>query len=84
MIGFALVMEREAGAISCLRPCRYAYIQDFVVAGEWRNRGYGTALFQAAKAWARGRRLEYLRLSVFPQNEAACASTPVKGWPRTW
>lgn len=68
VIGFSLILEREMGGISCLKPCRYAYVQDFVIAGECRNRGYGTALFQAAKAWAMERHLGYLRLSVFPQN----------------
>lgn len=71
LVGFALLMEREMGGISCLLPCRYAYLQDFVVAAAWRNQGYGTALFQAAQAWARARGLAYLRLSVFPQNEGA-------------
>jgi RimJ/RimL family protein N-acetyltransferase len=44
-----------------------------LVAREWRGRGVGSALMEAAIAWARERRLHKLSLSVFPQNEAAVA-----------
>jgi ribosomal protein S18 acetylase RimI-like enzyme len=69
VIGFSLIFEKGTGDISCLKKCRYGYIQDFVVAAEHRNRGYGTALLDASKGWAGERGLEYLRLSVFPTNE---------------
>ncbi len=39
----------------------------------WRGRGVGSALVQAAIAWARGQRLHKLCLEVFPHNTAAIA-----------
>ena len=41
------------------------------VARDWRGRGVGTALIEAAVEWARERGLHKLSLSVFAHNEAA-------------
>lgn len=43
------------------------------VALPWRGRGVGTALMEAAVAWAREQGLHKLSLSVFPHNTAAIA-----------
>jgi RimJ/RimL family protein N-acetyltransferase len=43
------------------------------VARSWRGRGVGTALMEAAMAWARERGLHKLSLSVFPHNAAGIA-----------
>ncbi len=44
-----------------------------LVARQWRGRGVGSALIADSIAWARGRGLHKLSLSVFPHNEAAIA-----------
>jgi RimJ/RimL family protein N-acetyltransferase len=44
-----------------------------MVAADWRGRGVGTALVEAAIEWARERGLHKLTLSVFPHNDAAIA-----------
>jgi RimJ/RimL family protein N-acetyltransferase len=44
-----------------------------VVARDWRGRGVGSALLDAAVDWARGHGLHKLSLSVFPHNDAAVA-----------
>jgi RimJ/RimL family protein N-acetyltransferase len=44
-----------------------------MVASDWRGRGVGTALVEAAIEWARARGLHKLSLGVFPQNDAAVA-----------
>jgi ribosomal protein S18 acetylase RimI-like enzyme len=44
-----------------------------IVAREWRGRGVGSALMEAAIAWAREHGLHKLSLSVFPHNDAAIA-----------
>jgi ribosomal protein S18 acetylase RimI-like enzyme len=41
------------------------------IAREWRGRGVGSALMEAAIAWARERGLHKLSLSVFAHNAAA-------------
>jgi RimJ/RimL family protein N-acetyltransferase len=42
-----------------------------LVERDWRGRGVGSALLQAAIGWARGRGLHKLCLEVFPHNTAA-------------
>jgi RimJ/RimL family protein N-acetyltransferase len=44
-----------------------------MVAREFRRRGIGTALMQAAERWARRQGVRKLELHVFPHNEAAIA-----------
>ena len=44
-----------------------------MVAHEWRGRGVGTALVEAAIDWSRERGLHKISLSVFPHNEAGVA-----------
>jgi RimJ/RimL family protein N-acetyltransferase len=44
-----------------------------LVALPWRGRGVGTALMEAALAWAREQGLHKLSLSVFPHNTAGIA-----------
>ena len=43
------------------------------VARDWRGRGVGSALMEAAIAWARAEGLHKLSLGVFPHNAAAIA-----------
>jgi RimJ/RimL family protein N-acetyltransferase len=43
------------------------------VAGEWRGRGVGSALLEAAIDWSRGQGLHKLCLEVFPHNEPGIA-----------
>jgi len=68
IVGFSLLYEKEVKGLSLLVPCRYAYIQDFVVKASHRNRGIGSHLMAESKSWATTRRLDYLRLSVLPDN----------------
>jgi RimJ/RimL family protein N-acetyltransferase len=44
-----------------------------MVAADWRGRGVGGALVEAAIEWARAHGLHKLTLSVFPHNDAAIA-----------
>jgi RimJ/RimL family protein N-acetyltransferase len=44
-----------------------------MVAKDWRGKGVGTALMEAAIAWSREQGLHKLSLDVFPHNEAAIA-----------
>ena len=69
IIGFSLLYEKEIKGLSLLIPCKYAYLQDFIVKEKYRNRGIGTQLLEASKQWAKQRNMEYLRLSVFPTND---------------
>ena len=68
IVGFSLIFEKQTPDITLLVPCKYAYIQDFVVKGSFRNKGIGTRLMDESKQWASKRDLDYLRLSVLPDN----------------
>jgi ribosomal protein S18 acetylase RimI-like enzyme len=71
IIGFSLLFEKATANMNLLVPCKFAYIQDFVVSFKYRNQGVGSRLMEESKVWAKARGLDYLRLSVFPDNVAA-------------
>ena len=57
-----------------LDPSRHGFADlGMAVARDWRGRGVGSALLEAAVDWARARGLHKLSLSVFPHNDAAIA-----------
>ena len=68
IIGFSLLFEKEVKGLSLLVPCKYSYVQDFVITKVYRNYGFGTKLLEASKQWAKEHGSEYLRLSVIPKN----------------
>ena len=70
IIGFSLIFLKGTKPLSLLIPCRYAYIQDFVITENRRGQGYGTVLLNASREWAKERGAGYLRLSVIPTNDA--------------
>jgi RimJ/RimL family protein N-acetyltransferase len=61
-----------------------AHVADLglMVAKDVRGRGIGTALLQAAVAWARGNGIRKLELHVFPWNESAIAVYEKFGFER--
>jgi len=68
------VVEGEIVGSLHVQASRFGYGElGMAVAREWRGRGVGTALMEAAIDWARERRLHKLSLSVFPHNAAAIA-----------
>lgn len=70
IIGFSLLFLKETKPLSLLVPCKFAYIQDFVITESRRRQGYGTLLMVESRKWAREHGADYLRLSVIPNNEA--------------
>lgn len=71
IVGFSLLYEKEVKGLSLLIPCKYAYLQDFVVKEIYRNQGIGSQLMKETKIWANNHKLDYLRLSVLPDNKDA-------------
>ena len=68
IVGFCHIMILHTKNVSCLKPQTFAYIQDLVVAEEARNKGIGTSLMAASKAYARDHEAAFIRLSVFPES----------------
>jgi len=71
IVGFSLLFQKETKGLSLLVPCKYAYLQDFIVTGTHRNKGIGSKLLHESKEWAKAHGMEYLRLSVLPENKKA-------------
>ena len=71
IVGFSLLFQKETKGLSLLVPCKYAYIQDFIVTDRHRNKGIGSKLMHESKQWAKEHGMEYLRLSVLPENKNA-------------
>lgn len=71
IVGFSLLYEKEVKGLSLLVPCKYAYLQDFVIKEKYRNQGIGSKLMEESKLWAANHQLDYLRLSVLPDNKDA-------------
>jgi L-phenylalanine/L-methionine N-acetyltransferase len=61
-------IEREGHPVT-----RHVATIGMMVAPEWRGRGVGSALMEAAIAWCRESGVEKLELSVYPDNDAARA-----------
>ena len=72
--GFAAVVDGElVGQLAVIKSGHGYGEIGMMVVREWRGRGVGTALMEAAIAYAREQGLHKLTLSVFAHNEAAIA-----------
>jgi ribosomal protein S18 acetylase RimI-like enzyme len=66
------------------RPHNFALVDNAVVEEGHRGQGIGTALFNAAKRWARERGLRYMQTEVWHENAGAHAFYARQGFhPRT-
>ena len=71
---FVAVAEDEVVGVLNLYPSSFGYAEiGMYVARDWRGRGVGSALMEAAIDWARAEGLHKLSLSVFPHNAAGIA-----------
>jgi RimJ/RimL family protein N-acetyltransferase len=71
---FLAVAEGELVGSLSIEESRFGFGElGMAVARDWRGRGVGSALVEAAIEWARERGLHKLTLSVFPHNAAAIA-----------
>ena len=68
--GFIHVSENERPPYAWI-PHRFAVCVDLFVFPPHRKKGIGTKLIAAAKEWAKNRNLDYIELSVRPENESA-------------
>jgi RimJ/RimL family protein N-acetyltransferase len=71
VIGFVTVQEVRTPDWSTHVPRRLLIVDTLSVRAAWCGRGYGTALMEAAHAWAAGRGIDEAELSVFEFNRPA-------------
>lgn len=69
--GLILVESVETNRTTSSISQRYAYINQLVIAEQYRGYGYGHALLKSVKEWAKKRQLAYIQLNVLTNNVAA-------------
>ncbi|MEB2279358.1 GNAT family N-acetyltransferase [Lysinibacillus xylanilyticus] len=69
--GFLLIQELTTPPYSCIVQHNYAYIMDVIVGSQYQSKGISSLLLREAKKWADERKLDYLELSVLPENIGA-------------
>lgn len=71
VVGFILLQAKTRPDFSFMLPGRYCYIMDIIVTENSRNKGFGTALMNAAKDWAKEQGCNFINLDVLVNNPGA-------------
>ena len=71
IIGFIVVVIREAPNIPIMVKRRFAYVDSIVVTEKSRDSGIGRALMAEAEQWALGKKASQLELNVWDFNQEA-------------
>ncbi|PWL41435.1 MAG: N-acetyltransferase [Bacillota bacterium] len=71
ILGFVVLQTQLTPPIPCMVRYRFAALMDLMVRPDARNKGIGTALIDAAKAWTRQNGLRFLELDVLLGNQRA-------------
>lgn len=73
VIGFVLLQAKIRPDFEFLLPGKFCYIMDIIVTETQRNKGFGTALMNAAKEWAKEQGCSFINLDVLSNNPKAIA-----------
>ena len=71
ILGFVVLQTQLTPPIPCMVRYRFAALMDLMVRPDARNKGIGTALIDAARAWTRQNGLRFLELDVLLGNQRA-------------
>lgn len=71
VVGFILLQAKARPDFSFMLPGKYCYIMDIIVTENCRDKGFGTALMNAAKNWAEERDCNFINLDVLVNNPGA-------------
>lgn len=71
VVGFILLQAKERPDFDFMLPGKYCYIMDIIVTEAHRNKGFGAALMNAAKNWAKEQNCSFLNLDVLVNNTGA-------------
>ena len=71
ILGFVVLQTQLTPPLPWMVRYRFAALMDLMVRPDARNKGIGTALIDAAKAWTRQNGLRFLELDVLSGNQRA-------------
>ena len=71
VVGFILLQAKVRPDFSFIVPGKYCYIMDLIVTEKYRDKGFGTALMNSAKDWAKERDCNFINLDVLSNNPRA-------------
>ena len=71
VVGFILLQAKVRPDFDFMIPGKYCYIMDVIVTRTHRNKGFGTALMNSAKDWAKEQNCSFINLDVLVNNPGA-------------
>ena len=71
VVGFILLQAKTRPDFDFMIPGKYCYIMDVIVTEAHRNNGFGTALMNSAKDWAKEQECNMISLDVLSNNPRA-------------
>ncbi|MBP3441994.1 MAG: GNAT family N-acetyltransferase [Clostridia bacterium] len=71
VIGFILLQAKTRPDFPFMLPGKYCYIMDIIVTQSCRGNGFGTALMNSAKSWAKEHDCSFINLDVLVNNPDA-------------
>ncbi len=71
VVGFILLQAKARPDFDFMLPGKYCYIMDVIVTEAHRNKGFGTALMNSAKNWAKEQNCSFINLDVLVNNPKA-------------
>ncbi len=71
VVGFILLQSKVRPGFDFMIPGKYCYIMDVIVTKAHRKKGFGTALMNSAKGWAKEQNCSFINLDVLANNPGA-------------
>ena len=71
VVGFILLQAKERPDFDFMIPGKYCYIMDIIITENQRKKGFGTALMNSAKDWAKEQNCSFINLDVLTTNTNA-------------
>lgn len=71
VVGFILFQAKERPDFDFMLPGKYCYIMDIIITENQRKKGFGTALMNSAKDWAKEQNCSFINLDVLTTNTNA-------------
>ena len=71
VVGFILLQAKERPDFDFMLPGKYCYIMDIIITENQRKKGFGIALMNSAKDWAKEQNCSFINLDVLTKNSNA-------------